>query len=272
MVVTGAGQMAVAAPARVADVYGPRWVTDPLDAVLSSIRLAESLPAIQVTVTGDGRHAVGQVNGIEVWSLAVPRHRWLETLTGQIVATITMLLRHFLFVHAGVVEIAGRACVLVGDSGAGKTSTVAALVRRGASYLSDEVALLDPATSHMLPFHLPMAVKSWTARAAGALPMGTDLARQHTVVFRLPAVLGSPSPVGTVVLLRSGRTGIASISRAQALLQIARQPSSFQYPDRTEEAFRGWVSALRGAQCIELAADRPAAFAPALFRMVENQT
>jgi hypothetical protein len=272
MGMTAAGSETAAAPtARIASLYGPRRITDPVDAVLASVVPAESMPQVEVNVAGDGRHASGQVNGSELWSIAIPRRRWLEALTGQIVATNTVLLRRLVFVHAGVVELAGRACVLVGDSGAGKTSTVAALLARGAKYLSDEVALLDPDTSDVLPFHLPMAIKPWTARAAGPLPAGDDVAGQGSVVFRLPAALGRACPIGTVVLLRrAGRGGMAPISRAEVLLRLAQQPSSFRYPGRTEEAFRAWAQGLRNADCLELTADHPAAFAPALVRRLRG--
>jgi len=47
------------------------------------------------------------------------------------------------FVHAGVVGAHGRAIVLPGRSFAGKTTLVAALVKAGAEYWSDEYAVLD---------------------------------------------------------------------------------------------------------------------------------
>jgi hypothetical protein len=48
-----------------------------------------------------------------------------------------------LFVHAGVVEWNGSAIVLPGSSFSGKSTLVAALVDRGATYYSDEYAVLD---------------------------------------------------------------------------------------------------------------------------------
>lgn len=41
--------------------------------------------------------------------------------------------------HAGAVAFGGRAVIVVGRSGAGKTTTVAALVRSGGAYLTDDV-------------------------------------------------------------------------------------------------------------------------------------
>lgn len=47
------------------------------------------------------------------------------------------------FVHAGVVSLHGKAVVIPGRSFSGKTSMVAALVKAGATYYSDEYAVLD---------------------------------------------------------------------------------------------------------------------------------
>src|SRR6266550_3942853 len=48
------------------------------------------------------------------------------------------------FVHAGAVGWRGRAIVLPGVSYSGKSTLVAALVKAGAVYYSDEYAVLDP--------------------------------------------------------------------------------------------------------------------------------
>ncbi len=47
------------------------------------------------------------------------------------------------FIHAGVVEWKGKAIVIPGRSHAGKTTLVAELLRAGATYYSDEFAVLE---------------------------------------------------------------------------------------------------------------------------------
>ena len=49
------------------------------------------------------------------------------------------------FVHAGVVGWHGRAIVIPGESRSGKSELVTALVQAGATYYSDEYAVLDAA-------------------------------------------------------------------------------------------------------------------------------
>ncbi len=52
--------------------------------------------------------------------------------------------RRRVFVHAGVVSWGGRAIIIPGRSFSGKTTLVAEFVRAGATYYSDEFAVLDP--------------------------------------------------------------------------------------------------------------------------------
>jgi hypothetical protein len=62
------------------------------------------------------------------------------------------------FVHAGVVGVENRAIVLPGRSFAGKTTLVAALVKAGAEYWSDEYAVLD-ADGLVHPYPKPLSVR-----------------------------------------------------------------------------------------------------------------
>ena len=67
----------------------------------------------------------------------------LTMLDAQMRLFIAANARDWLFVHAGVVVRGGRALVIPGDSFSGKTTLVRALVNAGATYYSDEYAVLD---------------------------------------------------------------------------------------------------------------------------------
>jgi hypothetical protein len=56
---------------------------------------------------------------------------------------VGILAHRRIFVHAGVVEWQGRAIVIPGRSMSGKSTLTAELVRAGATYYSDEYAVLD---------------------------------------------------------------------------------------------------------------------------------
>ena len=68
---------------------------------------------------------------------------------------------NFLFyLHAGVVGT-GTSCILLpAAAGSGKSSLTMALVDRGFSYFSDEVALVEPGTFRVPPVPLAMCIKS----------------------------------------------------------------------------------------------------------------
>jgi hypothetical protein len=70
------------------------------------------------------------------------------------------------FVQAGVVGVGERAMVLPGKSFAGKTTLVAALVRAGAEYWSDEYAVLD-ANGDVHPYAKSSALRSDLMHATG---------------------------------------------------------------------------------------------------------
>jgi hypothetical protein len=64
-----------------------------------------------------------------------------ELIAGDLQRTLAQRADGFVFVHAGAVGWQGRALVLPGRSRSGKSELVAALVRAGAEYLSDEFAV-----------------------------------------------------------------------------------------------------------------------------------
>src|SRR5215213_11588704 len=67
----------------------------------------------------------------------------LLLLDSQIRISVGLHAPNRIFVHAGVVAHEGRAIVLPGLSFAGKTTLVVALIGAGATYYSDEFAVLD---------------------------------------------------------------------------------------------------------------------------------
>ncbi|HEV7288578.1 hypothetical protein [Sphingomonas sp.] len=80
--------------------------------------------------------------------------------------------------HAGAVSLDGRTIGIAGNSGAGKSTMVHALVQRGARLLSDDQLLIDPATRLAYPAY-PSA-KLWAASAEQlAVPTDDDARVKH---------------------------------------------------------------------------------------------
>ena len=67
---------------------------------------------------------------------------------------------HYLMLHAAVLERNGRAVILPGDPGAGKSTLTAALSLSGFRLLSDELALIDRDDGHLVPLARPVSLKN----------------------------------------------------------------------------------------------------------------
>jgi len=81
-----------------------------------------------------------------------------ETFESDVRLFVAELAKQRVFVHAGVVGWKGKAIVIPGRSYSGKSTLVAELVRAGASYYSDEYAVLD-ARGRVHPFAKPLELR-----------------------------------------------------------------------------------------------------------------
>lgn len=89
----------------------------------------------------DGYHVtVDGTPGIEHATLDVA----LGMLESQLEQFMALHAVDWVFIHSGAVAYNGRALLIPGESFSGKTTLVAALVEAGATYYSDEFAVLDP--------------------------------------------------------------------------------------------------------------------------------
>src|SRR3954468_6572855 len=82
----------------------------------------------------------------------------LETLELDLQLHVAEVASSRVFVHAGVVGWRGQAIVLPGRSYAGKSTLVAALVQAGATYYSDEFAVLDD-RGRVHPYARPLVLR-----------------------------------------------------------------------------------------------------------------
>jgi hypothetical protein len=74
--------------------------------------------------------------------VAIPAWRWQRFLIGQVLP-LASTLRGLEPFHAGAVTVGGTAIALIGASGRGKSSLVAELVLQGATFLADDVLVLE---------------------------------------------------------------------------------------------------------------------------------
>ena len=102
--------------------------------------------------------------------------------------------KDYLFVHAGVVAWEGKAILIPGRSMSGKTSLTRALLKAGATYYSDEFALLDK-DGIVHPYPVPLSIRK-----------GDNIVGCKTALEGLGIEPGTePLPVGLVVIAKYER-------------------------------------------------------------------
>ena len=117
-------------------------------------------------------------------------------------AFVTERAHGFVFVHAGVVAWQGTLIALPGHSHAGKTTLVAALLRAGATYYSDDYAPID-VRGRVHPYPVPLAARTRDGRRRPLAPAdlggrcGTAPARLGLVLFTSyrPGAMWAPRPL-----------------------------------------------------------------------------
>jgi hypothetical protein len=190
----------------------------------------------------------------------------LEAMVGEIVAALHR--RGVFAVHAGAVVGRSGAAVIAGRSGQGKTTLVLGLVRHGLGLLSDELALLDPATGLVEPYRRSAHVRPTTL---GLIPELRPLSGRPThrlgggvewtvgpqeVAGLLGGRLADATPLATVILL----DGIPDPSIAPRLTEVAPAVAALELLRTTWAAsidFSGTLTALgamlAGTPCVRLA-------------------
>ena len=134
-----------------------------------------------------------------------------DAIVGGLIEALTG--RGVLVIHAGVVARNGRAIVIAGRSGRGKTTLVLGLVRRGFAFLTDELALILPddrtVAAYPRGLHVrPAAVVLFpelgflAGSPAHDLGGGAEWAVRPTALQRaFGATVLETAPVGAIVLL-----------------------------------------------------------------------
>ncbi len=132
----------------------------------------------------------------------------LKVLETEIRHRVAEMAPRRVFVHAGVVEYRGRALVIPGTSMSGKSTLVSELIRHGATYYSDEYAVLDD-KGMVYPFAKPLSI-----RRPGSFD-AIDYDVEH-----FGATTGEKSvPIGLVIVTRyaATRDGVGSGWRPRKL-------------------------------------------------------
>lgn len=176
----------------------------------------------------------------------------VDDLTAALLAALTHALVHscpLLGVHAGVVSTADGLLVVPGASGHGKTTLVAACLRAGLGYVSDEVLAVDRVTGAVHAFPRPLALghEVWTVLG---LDPGTrpSPGGERLVPVTTLGQLGLPGPVGHVLLTVRGpdRPRLTEVGAGEAVTTLLG--SSFNHFRDPAGSLHRVVAIARGAR------------------------
>lgn len=200
--------------------------------------------------------------GPEAYRVTVAQDVWFEgagldmalgTLDAQMRLFIATNAPGHVFVHAGVVAADGRALVLPGESFSGKSTLVKALIDAGATYYSDEYAVLDE-HGRVHPYPRPVSI-----RASASV-------EEHDVGDSGGAVGDSASELAVVAITRyrpGGEWRPRTLSSGQGTTALLA--NTVPARARPRSSLRAVARAVGGALVIESERGEAAAVAPELL-------
>jgi hypothetical protein len=157
----------------------------------------------------------------------------LSKFLWQVNSTAIQKTTDVLLVHSAAASWKGQAVLLPASMESGKTTSVAGLVQAGFGYLTDEAAVLDPATSWVHPYPRPLSMDPGSVEALDGLARklppefgwGTTVQYQIRPSYLRGRAIGRTCPVRFVVAPKydpTRGTGLDPISRATALTELAQ--------------------------------------------------
>jgi HprK-related kinase A len=174
-----------------------------------------------------------------------------------------------LLIHAAVVEKYGRAIVLPGQPGAGKSTLCAALVLNGGfRLLSDELTMLDLQTGEVWPNPRPISLKNKAIEIiktrSPKVNFSTTVADtvKGSVSLVCPPLASiesveTPARPGLIIFPRFNKDlesyQLTQLSKGKAFIELANQ--SFNYAILTEQGFLALGKHLDEAECFEFVYD-----------------
>jgi len=189
----------------------------------------------------------------------------------------------FLMFHSAVVEKAGRAALLAGPAGSGKSTLCVAMLARGWRLLSDEFALLDPPRCRLLPIPRPVALKGISIQLAEKLlpysRIGRVFAptRKGTLAHLRPpadAVERQAEPARPAWVLfpthaENANTRLVPLRKTAGFLRLEENCFNYNKLDRT--GFDALSQLIETAECYELPFAHAAAASELIDSLAERQ-
>lgn len=156
--------------------------------------------------------------------------RVAEQLLWRVSADALAGCEEYLLVHAGAISTPDAQGILVlGDSGAGKTTLVAALVQEGYGYLSDEAGVIDLGDGTMHPWPRPLGFEPATQQMVRFAGHGS----RHVLAESLrPGAIGTRCRIRHVIdysYLADAETSVCPLSGGEAVVAIGRSSPGLRH-------------------------------------------
>ncbi|HXV75663.1 MAG TPA: HprK-related kinase A [Candidatus Polarisedimenticolaceae bacterium] len=190
--------------------------------------------------------------------LVVPMLEWAMNVS------VFQRVHQYLMLHSAVVARNGRAAILVGRAGSGKSTLCAGLVERGWRLLSDEVALVDPSDGRLRAVPRPISLKGRSIevirRFAPGATIGPSWAgtAKGTVAHVVPprdsvarsAETAEPAWVIFPIYADGEDASMAPLARAQAFVRAV--DNAFNYGVYGRSGFELLSAMIGRCPCFEL--------------------
>jgi HprK-related kinase A len=240
-------------------LYGG-FTLGPEDEIPDFIARVDPLPRVRALFRSQ---AATIVDGRRVFD-PFPRRQALPMLEWVLNWCLFTRPNQYLLLHSAVVDWGGQSLLLSGQPGAGKSTLTAGLLMHGWRLLSDELAVVDPATRRLHALPRPVGLKEasiaivralWPEAAIGPATADT---RKGTVAHLRPPRESVRRAQETSVarwvvfprFVANAEVRLQQVSRADALLRLGRE--AFNYSMLGEEAFHTLAAMLDGCECIEV--------------------
>lgn len=171
----------------------------------------------------------------------------------------------YLLIHAAVVEREGRALIMAGPPGAGKSTLCAALVGRGWRLFSDEFAVISFEDGRLWPIARPISLKNDSIErirrfAPDAVfgPVSPDTHKGRVALMRPPTAsvrrAGEPAAPGWIVFPNrtpEGAAALTPVPKARAFFRLA--DNAFNYHFHGAAGFEAVCRMIDACDCLKLA-------------------
>lgn len=167
-----------------------------------------------------------------------------------------------LTIHSAVLEKDGRVLVMPAPPGSGKSTLCAALMLRGWRLLSDEMALLDPATGEVVPAPRPVSLKNQSIEVVRRLapdsvmgPVARDTMKGTVAHLRV-----SPDSLARANVRATPAWIVFPRFERAAPLQVLPRPKARALVELASNSFNHHVHGRAGFEALALVVDRCACF------------